>query len=137
MCLPCSSVDSADTAGDEDLDACHGGCHHGSCYSGGSVHLLGHDHGEISSGYLEHALGCSQIFDLFRSKAHFDHTVDDGDGCRDCSVLSDDLFNCQRCLHVLRIRHSVSDDGGFESHYSLALFQSFLYFGFYIQILHF
>lgn len=50
-------------------------------------------------------------------------------------VFPDDLLHLQSCLHILGVRHSVGDDGRFQSNHRLPLGNGLRHLGFNIQIL--
>src|SRR5262245_33861047 len=44
-------------------------------------------------------------------------------------MVADDLFQCLRGLEVLRMRHAMGDDGGFQRPHRPVLVKRILYFG--------
>ena len=50
--------------------------------------------------------------------------LDDGDGGRHSAVFTDELLHVHSGLHILRIGHTVGDDGALQRHHGLALLQS-------------
>ena len=128
-------MDTADTAGGEHLDTGHVSDDHGGGHGGGTVPALGHQNGQVTAAGLgDGRAGLAQIVDLGFGQTGLQTAANNGDGGGNGTVFADDLFHVQGSLHVLRIGHTVGDDGGFQSHHGAALVQSLLHFGSDVQV---
>ena len=126
---------AADAAGGEDLDTGHGGDHHGGGDGAGAVHSLGHQHGQVTTAGLGHGVaGLAQIVDLVRGEASLQPPADDGDGGRHGAAVTDDLLHLQSSLGILRIGHTVGNNGALQSYNGLTLVQGLLHLGGDVQI---
>ena len=131
-----AAMHAADAAGGKDLDSGHRRNHHRRGDRRRPVHALRHQHREVAAAGLGN--GCSrlaEIVDFFRCQTNLQPPADDGDGGGGCAVFADDLLHAQRGLHILRIRHAVGDDRGFQRHNRFAGGKRRGYFGIYVQIL--
>ena len=131
-----AAMHAADAAGGKDLDSGHRRNHHRRGDRRRPVHALRHQHREVAAAGLGN--GCSrlaEIVDFFRCQTNLQPPADDGDGGGGCAVFTDDLLHAQRGLHILRIRHAVGDDRGFQRHNRFAGGKRRGYFGIYVQIL--
>ena len=130
-----TAMDTADTAGGEHLDTGHVSDDHGGGNGGGTVPALGHQNGQVTAAGLgDGRAGLTQIVDLGFGQTGLQTAANNGDGGGNGTVFADDLFHVQGSLHVLRIGHTVGDDGGLQSHHGAALVQSLLHFGSDVQV---
>ena len=128
-------VYAADAAGGEDLDTGHGSDHHGGGDGAGAVHSLGHQHRQVTTAGLGHSMaGLAQIVDLVRGEASLQPPADDGDGGRHGAAVTDDLLHLQSSLGILRIGHTVGNNGALQSYNGLTLVQGLLHLGGDVQI---
>ena len=126
---------AADAARGKDLDARHGGDHHGGGDGAGAVHALGYQHGQNPAAGLGHGVASlAQVVDLLRGQARLQAAADDGDGSGHSAAGADDLLYLQGRLLLLGIGHTMGDDGAFQGHNGLALVQGLLYLGCNVQI---
>ena len=126
---------AADAAGGKDLDARHGGDHHGGGDGAGTVHALGYQHGQVTAAGLgDGVAGLAQIVNFVSGKARLQAAADDGNGGGHGTAGADDLLHLQGRLLVLGIGHAVGDDGALQGHNRLTLVQGLLYFGCNVQI---
>ena len=131
-----TAMHAADTAGGEHLNAGHVSDDHGGGNGGGTVPALGHQNGQVTAAGLgDGRAGLTQIVDLGFGQTGLQTAANNGDGGGNGTVFADDLLHVQSGLHVLRIGHTVGDDGGFQSHHRAALVQGLLHFGSDVQIL--
>ena len=131
-----AAMHAADAAGGEHLNACHVSDDHGGGDGGGTVLALGHQNGQVAAAGLgDGRAGLAQIVDLSLGQTGLQTAADDGDGGGHRAVFADDLLHVQRGLHILRVGHTVRDDGGLQRHHGAALVQSLLHFGSNVQIL--
>ena len=101
----------------------------------GAVHALGYQHGQIPAAGLGHGVaGLAQVVDFVCGQARLQAAADDGDGGGHSAAGADDLLHLQGRLLILRIGHTVGDDGAFQGHNGLALVQGLLYLGCNVQI---
>ena len=127
---------TADAAGGKNLDTGHMGNDHGGGNGGCAVLAPGAQHSQIAAGCLVDCLTLlAEVLNLLGGKAGLQAAADDGNGGRNSTLLPDDGFHSQRGLHVLRIGHTVGNDGGFQCHNGLALCDGSGDFGIDVQIL--
>ena len=120
-----AAVHAADAAGGENADARHVGDHHRGGNGARAVLALRDEDGQVAAGSLRDArAGAAEVVDLFLGKARLQAAADDGDGRGDRARVTDDSLDLERRFDVLRVGHTVGDDGGFERHDGLAGFES-------------
>ena len=130
-----AAVHAADAASGEHLNACHVSDDHGGGDGGGTVLALGYQNGQVAAAGLGNSgAGLAEIVDLSLGQTGLQTAADDGDGGGHRAVFADDLLHVQRGLHILRVGHTVRDNGGFQSHHGAALVQSLLHFGSNVQV---
>ena len=116
-----AAMHAADAAGGEHADARHVGDHHRGGDGARAVLALRDEHGQVAAGSLRDArAGLAEVVDLFLGKARLQPSADDGDGRGHGARVADDALDLEGGLHVLRVGHTVGNDGGFERHDGLA-----------------
>lgn len=126
---------AADAAGRKDLDARHVGNNHGRCDGRCTVLASGAQNGQIAAGGLGDCSALlAEVLDLLGGQAGLQAAADDGDGSGHCAVFADDAFDLQSGLNVLRIGHTVGNDGRFERDNGLALCDGLCDLGLHVKI---
>ena len=122
-------MNAADTTGSEDLDTRQRRDDHGRRNGRRAIFLTRQQNGQVTTRSLDDRLTFfAQVLDLFGRTTGFEFSANDGDSSRYSSVLTDRLLHFERRLHVLRVRHAVTDNGRFECHHRLAGIQCLLHF---------
>ena len=118
------------TSRDEDPDACHVGDVHGGGHGGGSVALLGQHQRQVAAAGLAALVAqLRQLLEAGVVQSHADHPVEDGDGGRHRAIGPRHLFHLARGVVVLRVGHTVADDGRLQRHHRAALVEGLLHLG--------
>ena len=115
-----AAVHAADTAGSEEADARHGGDHHGGGDGGGAGLVGGEVHGHVAAADLAYAVSLAHDLQLLGRQADLQLAADDGGGGGNGALSADDFLNLVREFNVLRIGHTVAENGGFERDDGLA-----------------
>jgi len=77
-----------------------------------AVCFAGNEHRQVASRGLDHRLPFpAEVLYLLGRTAGFELSADDRDGSRYGAVFADRLLHAQCRLHVLRIGHTMTDDG--------------------------
>ena len=130
-----TAVDTADPAGGKYFDAGHVRNDHGRGYGRGTVFPPCAEHSQIAAGGLGNgAAFFAEIFDLLGRKTGLQSAADHGNGGRDGAVIPNDLFDFEGRFNILRIRHTMRDDGAFQGNNRLPGADRFSDFGKNIQI---
>jgi len=131
-----ASVNAADAAGSEYLDACHSGDDHGGGYGGGTCYLAGKNNGQIAAGNLRYRLSAgAEKGEVLIVETYLESAVEYSYGSGHSAVLSDYLLNLVSEGEVLRIGHTMRKNGGLERDNSLAVCESLGYLGGNVEIL--
>ena len=129
------SVNASYAAGGENLDSRHVSNHHGGGDGGCAVLPLRAENGQIPAGGLVNGGSLfAEIFYLLRGKSRLEAAADYGYGCGNRAVFADNLFNIQSGFNVLRIGHTVRNNGGFQCNNGFAFLYGLCHFGINIQI---
>ena len=113
-------VHPADAASGKHPDSGHMGNDHGGGHRRGSILPPGAQHCQIPAGRFGNGLSLfAEVCNLLRRESGLQPAADDGDGGGYRPVFPDDLLHLQSCLHILGVRHSVGDDGRFQSNHRL------------------
>ena len=127
---------AADAAGGEDANARHVGDHHRGGDGAGAVLALRDEHGQVAAGGLGNArAGAAEVVDFFLGKTGLEPSADDGDGRGHGARVADNSLDLECGLDVLRVGHTMGNDGGFERHDGLAGFERLGDLGGDVQIL--
>ena len=126
--LFCAAMHTANTAGGEESDACHGGDEHGGCNGGRAGHAGCQIHSHVTAADLADALSLAHDEQFFGVQANLQLAAHDRGRCGNSALCTDDLFDLVRKLHVLRIRHTVAQNGGFQCDDRLARVDGLLNF---------
>ena len=105
-----ASVDTTDAARRKDPDTSQIGDDHGGSDGCGSVQAFGQDEGDVAAAGLDDIVAGTEVFDFFPGQSDLELAFDDGDGRRDCAIVTDNLFHRQGSLDVFRIGHAMGDD---------------------------
>ena len=107
-----SAVYASDTAGSKHFDTRQGSNDHRGGYGGSAVFTARQEYREVATGRFDDCLTfLTQVFNFLFGATGFQFAADDSDSSRNGSVIADRLLHAQCRLHVLRIRHAVTDDG--------------------------
>ena len=107
---------AANAAGDEHANTGQISANHGRGDGGRTEFFLAQHIRQIAATDFEYALGMAQLFELRIRQANANFAVDDGDGRWHRAAITDDLLDFACSLHVLRVGHTMRNDGGFERH---------------------
>ncbi len=111
------AVDAADTAGGEDADAGEVGRDHGGG-DGGGAGAAGLDGiGEVGGGKLQRLAGLAPASPGGAVEADADPAVDHRDRRRHRTGGAHLGLDGERGVEIVRPRHAVADDGGFQRHH--------------------
>ncbi len=107
---------AADAAGRKDLDAGTGSGDHRGSYRRGTGAPLGDREGEIGARDFHHVLFLREFLELFRLQADMQDAVNDGNRCRNGTLLTDNRLDTARHFDIAGVGHAVSDDRQFKRH---------------------
>ena len=120
---------AADAAGCEEADAGQARDDHRRC-NGRCTGLAGCQiHSHVAAADLADVFSLAHRQQLFVIQTDLQLAADDRGRCGDCALFTDDLLDLMGKFHVLRIRHAVAQDGGFQRDNGLALRNGFGDFG--------
>ena len=112
--LPSLTVDAAETSGREHFDAdAQRDDASGSHRRRGGPRACEDDR-KVAHARLYDVVTVRDGCELVVGQSHVDFTVDNGDSGRRCAVGGDDGLDLSGHADVLRLRQSVTDDGGFQ-----------------------
>ena len=131
-----AAVYAADAAGGEDLDASHVGDYHGGGDGGSAVNSACDERGQVAAAGLGDIVsGLAEVLYFLIGESRFEAAADNGDGRGDCAVFTYGLFDEHSGLNILRVRHTVGNDGALQRDDGLAGIQRFLNLRCYVKIL--
>ena len=126
---------AADAAGGEDLDAGHVGDYHSGGDGGSAVNSAGDERGQVAAAGLGDIVsGLAEVLYFLIGESRLEAAADNGDGRGDCSVFTYGLFDEHCGLNILRVRHTVGNDGALQRDDGLAGVQRFLNLRCYVKI---
>ena len=128
-------MNAAYAAGGKNLYACHCGNNHGGSNGGCAVHALCGKYGKVAAGSFcyRHTL-FAEILNFVGGKTNLHFAPDNGNGCGNRPFGTDNILNVACGFHILRVRHSVADDGGFKGDNGAPLFKCGAYLRRYIKV---
>ena len=123
----CAAMHAADAAGGKETDAGVGRDDHGRGDGGRTGHSGRKIGRKIAAADLADAVGAAHALQLLLIQADLHLAVQNGDGRGDSALLADDALDLTAEFKILRIRHAMAQNGGFQRDNRLVLTQSLLY----------
>mmetsp|Transcript_71625 Transcript_71625/g.231815 ORF Transcript_71625/g.231815 Transcript_71625/m.231815 type:complete len:231 (+) Transcript_71625:340-1032(+) len=123
-------VHSANPTRHEQLDAGQMSDHHRCRHRRCTILPRRHDCGQIPARHLLASQAqFAKSFQLLRAHANVDHSIENANCGRRHATFPEQVLNLLSCLHVLGVRHSMGNDGRFQSHQRAANAQRFCNLG--------
>ena len=123
--LLCAAMHAADAAGCEEADAGEAGNDHGRCDGRCAGLTGGKIDSHVAAADLADVLRLAHGEQLFIVQTDLQLAADDSGRCGDSALFADNFFYLVGKFDILRIRHAVAENGGFQSNNRLACCKRF------------